>query len=72
MHAQAETPPATVIDSGQTQPRFFRPFGDAAPERRCATCRHAIGWDSVHVYCQRARIVPVYACGRWEREPGCD
>ena len=61
-----------ACDAAGAQPRFFRPFGDSGPERRCATCRYAIGWDSVHVYCQRARIVPVYACGRWEREPGCD
>lgn len=56
-----------------TQPHtvFFSPFG--VPEARaCATCRHSIGWDSVHVFCQRARIVSVYPCGHWEREAGCD
>ncbi|MDX1376142.1 MAG: hypothetical protein R3357_11295 [Burkholderiales bacterium] len=50
---------------------FFSPFG-AAEGRSCATCRHSIGWDSVHLFCQRARIVPVYPCGHWAREPGAD
>ena len=60
------------IDPARTPPRFFRPFGERTPEQRCSTCRHAIGWDSVHVFCQRARIVAVFPCGHWEREAGCD
>ncbi len=72
MHDAPEIGMTAELETANAQPRFFRPFGDAASERRCASCRHAIGWDSVHVYCQRARIVPVYACGCWEREPGCD
>jgi len=59
-------------DAGLQTPRFFRPLGDADPQRRCATCRHSIGWDSVHVFCQRAAIVAVYPCGHWEREAGSD
>jgi len=52
--------------------RFFRPFRETDPPRSCRCCRHAIGWDSVHVFCQRAAIVPVFPCGHWEREAGCD
>ncbi|MCG6953971.1 MAG: hypothetical protein LJE90_16490 [Betaproteobacteria bacterium] len=53
-------------------PQFFRPFGDAESDHGCASCRHSIGWDSVHVFCQRARIVAVFPCGHWEREAGSD
>jgi hypothetical protein len=63
-------PPADARDD--PLPRFFRPFTENGTPRCCTTCRHAIGWDSVHVYCQRAAIVPVFPCGHWEREAGCD
>jgi hypothetical protein len=67
-----EKPSPPEIESAAAQPRFFRPFGNGATDQSCASCRHSIGQDSVHVYCQRARIVPVYPCGHWEREAGCD
>jgi hypothetical protein len=53
-------------------PRFFRPFAENGARCACASGRHAIGWDGVHVFCQRAAIVPVYPCGHWEREAGSD
>ena len=59
-------------DASLQPARFFRPFADADAARACASCRHSIGWDSVHLYCQRAAIVSVYPCGHWEREPGSD
>jgi hypothetical protein len=59
-------------DPGYPQPAHFRPFREHDAQRSCASCRHSIGWDSVHVFCQRARIVSVYPCGHWEREAGSD
>lgn len=59
-------------EADATVPRAFSPFGHADAEHGCATCRHSIGWDSVHLYCQRARIVSVTPCGHWEREAGSD
>ncbi|KPK05885.1 MAG: hypothetical protein AMJ64_10585 [Betaproteobacteria bacterium SG8_39] len=72
MSYRPEQSSAPDIDSANPHPRFFHPFGERATDRRCAACRHAIGWDSVHVFCQRARIVSVYPCGHWEREAGAD
>jgi len=65
-------PSSTVAREPAPHLRFFRPFWESDPQRNCRSCRHAIGWDSVHVFCQRAAIVPVYPCGHWEREAGCD
>jgi len=68
-------PPLRPSDSFpvfECRPRFFQPFGSDDVSRSCTTCRHSIGWDSVHVFCQRARIVSVNPCGHWEREAGCD
>lgn len=72
MPSGTKTASAQDIEVATTSARFFRPFGEHTPEQRCSTCRHAIGWDSVHVFCQRARIVSVFPCGHWEREAGCD
>ena len=39
----------------------------------CRTCQHAIGTpDGWHLWCARHRIVVVFPCARWEREPGAD
>jgi len=71
--ADSVPPPPDAPASGRPQQsNYFRPFGESGPRRSCSTCCHAVGWDSVHVFCQRARIVSVYPCGHWEREAGCD
>jgi len=72
MRSGTENVSVEDIAMTNSPPRFFRPFGERTPEQRCGTCRYAIGWDSVHVFCQRARIVAVFPCGHWEREAGCD
>jgi len=66
----SETIPPKETDA--TVQRSFSPFGHADADHGCASCRHSIGWDSVHVFCQRARIVAVTPCGHWEREAGSD
>ena len=68
----ALAPPGAAAHGLWPQTVFFHPFGASDAQRSCATCRHSIGWDSVHVFCQRARIVSVFPCGHWEREAGCD
>ena len=50
--------------------RHFSPWLDA--QRLCGTCRHAVGMDGPHFWCQRHKIVLVLPCGCWEREPGAD
>ena len=62
------------LDRRFPEPTFFPGGGAGMPwiVSRCATCRHSIGWDSVHVFCNRAAIVAVYPCGHWEREAGSD
>jgi hypothetical protein len=50
--------------------RHFSPFRDA--QQTCATCRHSIGYDGTHLWCESHRIVVVMSCGVWEREPGTE
>ena len=52
------------------RPRGFSPWLD--PSRDCGTCRHSIGTEDPHLFCQRSGIVVVRPCGAWEREPGAD
>jgi len=65
-------PPAFPARDRRPHTGHFRPFKESDEPRSCNHCRHAIGWDSVHVFCRRARIVAVYPCSHWEREAGCD
>ena len=51
--------------------RHFSPWLEA-PDRSCWTCTNAIGYDGIHLWCERARMVVVMPCGRWERCPGSD
>jgi len=55
----------------QATRQYFTPWTDGA-ERSCWTCAHAIGYDGVHLWCQRYRLVVVQPCGLWQREAGCD
>lgn len=32
----------------------------------------ATGYDSVHLWCERFRIVVIDPCGCWQRGAGCD
>jgi len=66
MHRPSDPNPAVA------QTAHFHPFAESDAARSCASCRHSIGWDSIHLYCQRARIVSVFPCGHWEREAGSD
>jgi hypothetical protein len=65
-------PPGSNPGPAVARTAHFHPFGESNAARSCASCRHSIGWDSVHVFCQRARIVAVFPCGHWEREAGSD
>jgi len=48
--------------------QHFSPFRGAADDASCRTCAHSVGLlDGHHLFCQRARIVPVCPCGSWER-----
>lgn len=50
----------------------FSPWRDASATS-CRTCTHAIGRaDGVHIWCTRHRLVTVFPCGWWQREPGTD
>jgi hypothetical protein len=51
---------------------YFSPWRDDE-QRVCRTCAHAIGTaDGWHLWCERHRIVVVFPCALWEREPGAD
>ena len=53
--------------------RHFSPFWDAPEGWDCRTCAHSVRQiDGHHLFCQRARIVLVDLCGRWERPAGED
>ncbi len=50
----------------------FSPWRDNSA-RDCRTCVHAMGReDGVHIWCLRHRLVVVFPCGWWEREPGIE
>ena len=55
----------------QPSHQHFTPW-IANDQRSCWTCRHAIGYDGVHLWCQHFRLVVIDPCGVWEREAGCD
>jgi len=55
----------------QSEDRHFTPWTGGA-ERSCWTCAHATGYDGVHLWCERFRLVVIDACGCWERGAGCD
>ena len=55
----------------QATPQHFTPWTGSA-ERSCWTCAHATGYDGVHLWCTRFRLVVIDACGCWERGAGCD
>jgi len=55
----------------QPAQQHFTPWKDSA-ERSCWTCAHATGYDGVHLWCTRFRLVVIDACGCWERGAGCD
>ncbi len=49
----------------------FTPWTDSA-DRSCWTCAHSTGYDGVHLWCVRHRLVVVFPCACWERGAGCD
>lgn len=53
-------------------PHHFNPWHAFADSRSCWTCQHSIGIDGVHLWCERARVVPNGPCGNWQRGAGCD
>jgi len=55
----------------QSEHRHFTPWRDSA-DRSCWTCAHSVGYDSVHLWCGRFRLVVTHPCGCWERGAGCD
>ena len=56
------------------QSSSYRPFTPwtGSADRSCWTCAHAIGYDGVHLWCERFRLVVIDPCGCWERGSGCD
>ena len=46
--------------------RRFTPW-TVGTDRGCWTCAHAIGYDGVHLWCQRYRLVVIDPGGCWER-----
>jgi len=56
----------------QQHARYFTPWQAWDETRTCWTCAHSIGYDGVHLWCQRAQLVVVIPCGSWERRAGCD
>ena len=50
--------------------RRFSPCLDV--QRTCTKCRHSVGYDGTHLWCENHRIVTVMPYGTWEREPGTD
>jgi len=50
----------------QVRYQHFTPWR-AADDRSCWTCAHAIGYDGVHLWCERHRVVVAFPCPCWER-----
>jgi hypothetical protein len=51
---------------------YFNPWRNT-PDPHCHTCRFSIGMrDGAHLWCRLHRLVTVFRCGRWEREPGAE
>jgi len=51
--------------------RHFSPWTDN-DQRSCWICAHVSGYDGVHLWCVRHRLVVVDASPWWARGAGCD